>query len=398
MVAVIMVAGKSTRTYPLTLTRPKPVLPIINKPLILYNLDQLYGIVDTVVLIVGYRKEMIEELIGEEYRGIKIIYQEQIEQLGTGHAVLQAAPHVKNRFIVMNGDDLFSGADIKKLTGHPYGALAMTVEDPSQFGIMQTDDRGYLINFIEKPKTFISNLVNVGCYILEPDIFDVLERTPESERGEIELPGAILDTSAKNPVKVVPLTGYWLPTGFPWDLLKTQACLYTGWEENGIDGIVESGVVITGPVEIGEGTVVESGARICGPVSIGSDCIIKSHVRIGPNTSIGHKSVVETHCIIEDSILFDDVIIGHASLVRQSVIGKNVHLGEGCHLISSHPREKTIQSLVKGKWIDTGLNELGSILADEVVLGAQTKVLPGVKIWPGIRTDISAVVDADLIE
>ena len=89
MQAVLMVAGKSTRTYPLTLTRPKPLLPVANKLLIEHSLDQMTGIFDKVVLITGYKKEMIEEALGKEYKGIQLVYQEQKEQLGTGHAVLQ---------------------------------------------------------------------------------------------------------------------------------------------------------------------------------------------------------------------------------------------------------------------------------------------------------------------
>lgn len=398
MHAVVMVAGKSTRTYPLTLTRPKPVLPIINKPLIFYNLDQLYGIVDSVVFIVGYRKEMIEELVGDEYRGMKIIYQEQKEQLGTGHAVLQAAPHITDRFIVMNGDDLFHGDDIKKLIEHPYGALAKQVDDPSQFGIMEIDNRSYLVNFIEKPKTYISNLVNVGCYILEPEIFDILARTPKSERGEIELPGAILNASKQHPVKVVILSQYWLPTGFPWDLLNTQAQMFSNWRENNVNGIVEDGAFMQGNVQIGEGTVVKSGAQIIGPASIGHHCLIESEAYIGPYTSIGHGTVVRPRCLIEDAIVFDGVTIDHASIIRHAVIGKGSSIGERSHLISHHPHDKTIKSMVKGKWIDTHLNALGAILADNVTLGAQTTILPGMKIWPGITTDIGQVVDSDLVE
>lgn len=398
MHAVIMVAGKSTRTYPLTLTRPKPVLPVLNKPLIYYNLDQLHGLVDSVVFIVGYRKEMIEDLIGDEYRGMKIIYQEQTEQLGTGHAVLQAAPHVNDRFIVMNGDDLFSGEDIKKLVKFPYGALAMPVEDPSQFGIMEIDSNSFLVNFVEKPKEYISNLVNVGCYIMEPDIFDILSRTPKSERGEIELPGAILEASEKNPVKVIPLNGYWLPTGFPWDLLKTQEYLFSKWKDDGIEGKVEKGAIIEGHAKIEKNAIVKNGARIVGPAIIGRNSVVDSNAYIGPNTSIGNNVMIKSQSIIENTIILDQSIVDHASIVRHSVVGEGVKIGERSHLISSQSSEGSIKSLVKGKMIDTSLDQLGAILADHVVLDAETKILPGIKIWPGMTTKAVSFVEKDIIE
>jgi len=107
MQAVVLVAGKSTRTYPLTLTRPKPLLPIAGKSVIELLLEQLEGVVDEVILVVGYRKEMIQEELGNKWNSIKITYVEQKEQKGTGHAVLVAEPYIKDRFIAINGRFLF---------------------------------------------------------------------------------------------------------------------------------------------------------------------------------------------------------------------------------------------------------------------------------------------------
>jgi len=188
MKAVMMVAGKSTRTYPLTLTRPKPLLPILNKPLIYYNLDQLVGLVDEVIVIVGYRKEMIFANLGYEYKGIKIVHQEQKLQLGTGHAVLQAAPHINEAFLVMNGDDLFSKEDIQKLLSFQFAALAQPVSDPSLYGVFQVNEHNQVIRLVEKPKEKIGNLANVGCYLFQPHIFSILEKLehyePQSMLGQ----------------------------------------------------------------------------------------------------------------------------------------------------------------------------------------------------------------------
>ncbi|HEX9970655.1 MAG TPA: sugar phosphate nucleotidyltransferase, partial [bacterium] len=130
MQAVILVAGKSTRTYPLTLTRPKPLLPIAGHTIIGYLLEQLIGIVDEVVLVVGYRRQMIEQHLGAKWKSLKISYCEQKEQMGTGHAVLQAEPFIKDRFIAMNGDDIYDGQDVKQLLNHKYSALVRHEEDP----------------------------------------------------------------------------------------------------------------------------------------------------------------------------------------------------------------------------------------------------------------------------
>ena len=212
MQAVIMVAGKSTRTYPLTLTRPKPLLPFMNRPLIEHSLDQMVGIFDEVILIVGYMKESIEQVMGDDYRGIKIVYQEQKEQLGTGHAILQAKPHIRGRFVAMNGDDLFARQDLERLVELENGALVKRVKDPSLYGVYKVDEQNRVLELVEKPKEFVSDLVNIGCYSFTPDIFAKIERTKPSVRGEIEIVDAILETARETEFKVLPIQGFWLPT------------------------------------------------------------------------------------------------------------------------------------------------------------------------------------------
>ena len=265
MQAVMMVAGKSTRTYPLTLSRPKPLLPIMNKPLIEHSLDQMVGLFDEVIFIVGYRKEMINHALGDNYRGIKLIYQEQKEQLGTGHAVLQAKPHIRDKFVALNGDDLFAREDFERLIQYDNGALALEVEDPSSYGVLTVDEDNRLLNLVEKPKEFLGNLANIGCYVFEPDIFAELERTPLSERGEIEITSAIASMATRKVFKVVSINGFWLPTGYAWDLLKHQEYLMSFVNEGSLDGQVESGAIIKGPVVLGAGSVIKSGAYIEGP-------------------------------------------------------------------------------------------------------------------------------------
>jgi len=99
-----MVAGKSTRTYPLTLTRPKPLLKVVNKPILAWHLDALRAVIDEAILVVGYRGDMVREAFGAAYNGLPLRYVEQTEQLGTGHAVLLCEPHIDGPFIAMNGD------------------------------------------------------------------------------------------------------------------------------------------------------------------------------------------------------------------------------------------------------------------------------------------------------
>ena len=128
MKGVILAAGKGTRLRPLTDTRPKPLIPIANKTILEWNLDALNGLVDEVVIVIGYKGDMIKEKIGEKYGSMKIFYVEQKEQKGTGHALQVCSDYVKGeKFIVLNGDDIFSQEDIKKCLKHNYCVLGKEV-------------------------------------------------------------------------------------------------------------------------------------------------------------------------------------------------------------------------------------------------------------------------------
>ncbi|MEA3365192.1 MAG: sugar phosphate nucleotidyltransferase, partial [Candidatus Hydrogenedentes bacterium] len=163
MKAIIMVAGKSTRTYPLTLTRPKPLLKVVNKPILAWHLDALRYVIDEALLVVGYRKEMIREDFGDDYEGLPLRYVEQSEQLGTGHAVLQCEKHVDGPFIAMNGDDLYAPEDLRKLAQATNAALAKRVANPKLYGVLELDSQGRVQRLVEKPDEPASDLASVGA-------------------------------------------------------------------------------------------------------------------------------------------------------------------------------------------------------------------------------------------
>lgn len=397
MQAVMMVAGKSTRTYPLTLTRPKPLLPVANRPLIYHSLDQMAGIFDEVILIVGYRKEMIRALLGDEYRGIHLIYQEQKEQLGTGHAILQAKPHIRGRFVACNGDDLFAREDFLKLLDHPYAALVKPVADPSIYGVAVVDEQYRLIQMVEKPRTFLGNLCNIGCYIFEPDIFADLEKVELSERGEIEIIGAIMAVVRRSAFKIVPITGFWLPTGFAWDLLKHQEFIMAGLSASRIEGRIEAGAVLSGAVQIGAGTVVHSGSCIEGPAVIGRNCEIGPNCYVRKFTAIGDDCRIGHAVEIKNSIIMPGCHIAHLTYVGDSVVGENCNLGAGTITANVRHDGGSVSSMVKGKKVVSGRQKLGAILADQVHTGIHTSLYPGAKIWPQMTTLPGEVVRGDLL-
>jgi len=396
MQAVLMVAGKSTRTYPLTLTRPKPLLPIMNRPLIEHSLDQLYGLFDEVILIVGYRQDMIRQALGDQYRGMHLIYQEQKEQKGTGHAVLQARPHIKGRFVAMNGDDLFAHEDLALLQHHSYAALAKVVPDPSLYGVCMVDEENNLLNMVEKPTQFLGNLANIGCYIFEPEIFAELEKAPLSVRGEIEIMDGFLPIARRQPFKILAIRGFWLPTGYAWDLLAHQEYFMRRMSGQTVAGTVEPGATLTGPVLIGKGTVVRAGSYIEGPVIIGQNCSIGPNCHIRECSSIGDNVRVGQGVEIKNSIVMSNSLLCHLAYVGDSVVGENCNLGAGTVTANSRHDGGPIRSAIKGKLMDTGRTKLGAIISDSVHTGVHTSIYPGRKLWPGGHTLPASVGDRDL--
>ena len=182
--AVILAAGKSTRTYPLTLERPKPLLKILNKTILERNLEELNGLVEEVIIIVGYKKEIVQGTFGSSFKNLKIKYVEQDRIVGTGAALLSIQGMVEGRFLVLHGDDLYKKSDMAELCKYSYSVLAQKVQNPSRFGVFKIDENYQLQDVVEKPKKKVSNLVNTGCYLVDEKIFE--HQLPESPRAEYE--------------------------------------------------------------------------------------------------------------------------------------------------------------------------------------------------------------------
>lgn len=398
MKAVIMAAGKSTRTYPLTLTRPKPLLPVMGKPVFARQLESLAGLVDGIVAVVGYRSDMIRGAFGSEFMGLPISYVEQTEQRGTGHAVLQCAGLLDEPFLVMNGDDLYDASDLARLASRENAALAMEVPDPRLYGIYQTDEADRVLRLVEKPKEVFSNLANIGVYSLTPEVFGVLRDTAPSERGEIELTSAVQTLAERGAFHVVRTRGYWLPIGYPWHLLDAARWFLDRCLESIVEGEASDRATVTGPVYIGPGTVVRPGAVIDGPAWIGRDCRIGPNCWIRPYSILCDGAVVGQGSEIKASILMEGAAAPHKNYVGDSILGAHCNLG--CGTVTANLRHDlgNVRSMVGGKLVDTGRQKLGAIVGDNAHTGVNTSILPGRKLWPGTTTRPGAVVDRDITE
>ncbi|MBI2423708.1 MAG: NTP transferase domain-containing protein [Candidatus Hydrogenedentes bacterium] len=395
MKAVIFAAGKSTRTYPLTLTRPKPLLPVMNRPIIQHQLEALPDSVDEVFLVVGYRHEMIREALGASCAGRKITYVLQQEQRGTGHALLQCRGLIKEPMMAMNGDDLFSPADLRAVAQLEAAALAKRVPDPSLYGVIEMDTQNRLLTLEEKPAVPKTDLANAGVYKLPPAIFDALDQTKPSVRGEIEITSAVQLLNASVPITVVECSGYWLPIGYPWNLLEANTYLLDTELRAEIHGEVSPAAHLSGVVYVGQGTIVRPGVVIDGPVYIGRDCEIGPNCWIRAGSTLGNGCKVGQASEIKNSILFNGAKAPHHNYVGDSVIGEKVNLG--CGTVTSNYRHDgaTHRSLVGGQLIDTGRRKLGAILGDGVHTGIHTSIYPGRKLWPNTTTLPGEIVDKD---
>lgn len=396
MQAVILAAGRSTRTYPLTLTRPKPLLRVVNQTVIEHNLRELRGLVDEVIVVVGYKAEMIREFLGEEHGGIRIKYVLQEDASGTASAVGKAREHVRGRFLLMYGDDLYSGRDLGRLMEHENAILAQRVANPSDFGVLRTEGDRFL-EVIEKPQDFISDLVSIGCFVFSDKIFPVLDDIELSRRGEYEFTDAYNLLSKTEDIRVVAVDDYWLPVTYPWSLLQANAYL-SGRIKRSVspEAAIEEGATLKGEVVVGAGTVIKAGVYIEGPVVIGRDCVIGPNAYLRAGASVGNNCHIGQAVEIKNSIIGDNTNVAHLSYVGDSVLGEKVNLGAGTITANLRHDGKTVKSQVGEQVPDSGLLKLGAVIGDGAKTGVHTSFYPGVKLGPGTTTLPGDIVKRDL--
>lgn len=219
MQAVILAAGRGVRMGDLTDHCPKPMLPIGGKPKLEYSLRALPDAVTEVILIIGYRGDMIREYFGGEFDGRTIRYVEQRELNGSGGAIHLTKDMIEGKFLVLMGDDLYRREDLERILKHDLSVLACEMEDSSQFGVLEIDGRGRLVSIVERPHSPEYTLVNTGAYVLSGDFFEY-PLVPISDK-ESGLPQTLVQMSDKYDI-VVERTTTWFPIGSPEALEKAQ--------------------------------------------------------------------------------------------------------------------------------------------------------------------------------
>ena len=395
MKAVILVAGEGLRCRPLTLTRSKVMLPVVNRPILEYVIRALSeNNIRDIILVVGYKKERIMDYFrdGNGF-GVNIKYVEQSAQLGTAHAVKLAEPLINEKFLVLNGDNLIDAQTISDLLAGASGdvtVLTIVREQTFGYGVV-LQDKGKVSRIIEKPKEKISHLVNTGIYMFSTSIFKDIHKTMISETGEYAITDTIqIFIEGGGSVTNITTQGTWIDAIHSWDLLKANAALLGNFEGREERGLVESGAVIAGEVSIGKTSVIRSGSYIIGPVIIGNNCDIGPNTIILPSTAIGDNCTIAPFTEIENSIIMNDVRIGTGSFIANSIIG--THNIIGSHFITEVGKDLMIEM----KGILHHADELGTVIGDSNTIGHAVLVRAGKTIATGCSVDSRVTVSRDI--
>ena len=333
MKAILLAGGQGTRLRPLTLNTPKPVVPIFDRPFLTYQIDLVKQVpeIDEVVLSLNYQPEAIEAVFGDgSALGIRIRYVVEPEPLGTAGGIKFASRGLDGPIVVFNGDVLTSidlGAVIRLHRERQARAtIVLTpVENPSAFGLVETDGRQNIRRFLEKPKPeeITTNRINAGIYVLEPDTFD---RIPKDTAWSIErsfFPSLI--ERGETFVSYV-YDGYWIDIGTPAKYLQVHRDIMDGlYSAPPFDGADRK-------AWISPGAKLEDGVEVHGPCFIDEGVVIKSGTKVLPYSVIGRHTHVDEAAVLDASIVWPNGWIGREAVVRGSILGRNCHVGRNAML------------------------------------------------------------------
>jgi glucose-1-phosphate thymidylyltransferase long form len=350
--AVLMAGGKGSRIRPLTLSRPKPLIPVANRPMIEYVVEKIKkSDCNELIVTLSYLKSQIKALLQKDYPDMNIKYTVEETPLGTAGGVKKAAKHIDDTFFVLSGDVLVD-VDLNELLhfhkkNKALATMVLTpVDNPRHFGIAVLDDENQIIKFLEKPspQEVFSKIANTGTYVLEPEIFDYID----TKKGEIDFSQDIFPQLIKEKAGIYGyvLEGYWNDVGRPKTYLQANYDVLNKKIKPEPRGKkLAEGVGRLGDMWVGKDVEIGNKVRLIGPVVIGDGCVIEKNCVLGRNTVIGDSVHLEKNSTIKGSVIFPDSTIKEGSYLkdcivdsgcniergsfieRGAILGSNVHLG-----------------------------------------------------------------------
>ncbi|MEB3198043.1 MAG: mannose-1-phosphate guanyltransferase [Candidatus Sericytochromatia bacterium] len=375
MKAVLMAGGSGTRLRPLTCDIPKPMVPMLNKPMAehIINLLKRHGISD-VIITLFYLPHVIQNYFGDGHDfGVKISYAvEEKMPLGTAGCVKAIEDLLDDTFLVISGDSLTDIDLTQAIAFHrEKGSLATIVlkrvTNPLDFGVVITDEDGRIQRFLEKPSMseVFSDTINTGTYILNPEVLKLLPAEKEVDFSKDLFP---LLLERQDAMYGYVADGYWEDVG---NLQSYRQAHY-----DILDGKVAVSLEYTRHADniwVGEGSVIAPSAKINGPVVIGHNCQIGPGAVLTPGTVIGDNVIVGEGCSLKRPIIWNNVYLGEEAQLRGCVIGKGSSVKRGAMILE------------------------GAIVANECVVGEEAQIRPEVKVWPNKTIDAGATLTSSLI-
>ncbi|MGZ7095708.1 MAG: DUF4954 family protein [Methanobacterium sp.] len=369
-----MAGGKGTRLRPLTLIRPKPMIPLVNKPIIQYTVDRLkrFGLKD-IIMTLNYMSTNIKNYFkdGTSF-GVDIKYSVEKWPLGTGGSVKKAQKYIDDTFMVVSGDVLtdVDFNDVLKFHKEKGALVTMVlteIEDPTHFGIAVMDNDNKITEYLEKPapEDVFSNVANTGIYILEPEIFEFFQE--KEEKSELDFSKDIFPEVIKKDAGIYGyvFNGYWNDVGrtetyleATYDILDQKIKLDFNKSK------IEESVGKIGNIWVGKNVFIDKKARIEGPVVIGDNCTIQEGSKIskgsviGNNVSIGKNVNIDGAVILSDSIVEDNSFLTGCVVDTKCIIDKNTVLESG---------------VVAGSLVEIGKN---SVIRSSRSITNNMKILP----------------------
>ncbi len=369
--AVVLAAGEGIRLRPLTANRPKPMLPAGTRPILEHVLNALIDAgVDDIHLVVGYQANRVRSHFGPTYRDIPITYHTQTNQLGSGHALLQARDGPTGSFLVVNGDQIIDHRIVEAVSdAHNSAATLAVVEgtEAADYGAVRLSG-AEITELIEQPATGEFRLFNAGVYAFTQQIFETLA-TQSVDRGELPLTDAIQELIADEAHSVggVRTDHFWMDATHPWDLLSlSRELLARGWVD---------APATEADIYVADSAHVHPDATLVGPVVVDSDVVIEAGAVVGPYAAIGASTTVGSGSVLSDVVVDTDTVIGPNTTGVELVAGQGCEIGVG-FTAAGGPADVVLDGQV---YTDV---DLGGVIADRVEIGGGATLEPGALIGP----------------
>ena len=374
MKAVIMAGGEGTRLRPQTSNLPKPMLPLVGRPMMehIVSLLRRHGITD-IVVTVAFLPNAIRSYFGDGSElGVSMVYATEESPLGTAGSVRNAREQLTERFLVISGDvltdiDLTSVIDFHEKNEALATIALCAVENPLEFGIVITREDGTIERFLEKPGwgQVFSDTINTGIYVLEPEIF---ERIPGGR--SVDFSGEVFPTvlEAGDPLYGFVADGYWEDVGTTAAYLKAH--------EDILDGKVEvdvAGFELRPGIFIGKDSSIHPSVRIDSPAFVGENCTIDENVVLGAYSTVGANTQLGARVETQRSVIGENSYLGPAVRVEGAVLGRSCDLRTGARI------------------------EPGAVVGEGCLVGAHAEVRSDVKVYPGKVVEAAAQVNASIV-